>query len=292
MKITDFGIARVADQVSLTATGQVMGTVQYLAPEQATGKGASPATDLYSLGIVAYEALVGKRPFTGGSQMDIAMAQINDDPPAMPENIDQKVRDLIMKCLAKKPFQRPANALALAAAAESLMEHPRRLSTGTSVLPNVRNFDTTTVLPAATAPTPKPPAVWPWIAVVILLSITALALVVALLIGGNNSQPNPNPTQTQPTWSSSPVPSATVPKVALLMSDVLGRSVTDASSYVNGLGLQVVTVPGEALPVGDPRLLTVQSASPLGLLDQGSTVTLIYYIQQTDTASPEPTPTD
>ena len=65
VKITDFGIARVADQVSLTATGQVMGTVQYLAPEQATGKPATPSTDIYSLGIVAYEALKGSRPFTG-----------------------------------------------------------------------------------------------------------------------------------------------------------------------------------------------------------------------------------
>ena len=57
VKITDFGIARVGDQVPLTKTGQVMGTVQYLAPEQATGKPSTPATDLYSLGVVAYEAL-------------------------------------------------------------------------------------------------------------------------------------------------------------------------------------------------------------------------------------------
>ena len=98
VKITDFGIARVADQVSLTATGQVMGTVQYLAPEQATGKPASPSTDIYSLGIVAYEALAGKRPFTGDSQMAIAMAQINDAPPALPSNIDPRVQALILGC--------------------------------------------------------------------------------------------------------------------------------------------------------------------------------------------------
>ena len=62
VKITDFGIARIADQVPLTATGQVMGTVQYLSPEQASGHPASPSTDIYSLGIVAYEALAGRRP--------------------------------------------------------------------------------------------------------------------------------------------------------------------------------------------------------------------------------------
>ena len=99
VKITDFGIARVADQVSLTATGQVMGTVQYLSPEQATGKPATPATDIYSLGIVAYESLRGSRPFTGETQMAIAMAQINDAPPALPDDIPESVGALVLTSL-------------------------------------------------------------------------------------------------------------------------------------------------------------------------------------------------
>ncbi|MGB4712752.1 MAG: serine/threonine-protein kinase, partial [Pontimonas sp.] len=103
VKITDFGIARLADQVPLTATGQVMGTVQYLAPEQAGGKTASPLTDVYSLGIVAYEALAGKRPFRGESQVAIAMAQIKEAPPALPTSIPEEVRALVMSCMAKKP---------------------------------------------------------------------------------------------------------------------------------------------------------------------------------------------
>ena len=89
VKITDFGIARIADQVPLTATGQVMGTVQYLSPEQASGHPASPSTDIYSLGIVAYEALAGRRPFTGESQVAIAMAQINDAPPELPVTVSE-----------------------------------------------------------------------------------------------------------------------------------------------------------------------------------------------------------
>lgn len=119
VKITDFGIARIADQVPLTATGQVMGTVQYLAPEQASGHNATPKTDLYSLGIVAYECLNGKRPFTGDSQVAIAMAQINDEPPALSEEIPEPVRNLVFSCLEKKPDHRPSTAgkLALAAAA-------------------------------------------------------------------------------------------------------------------------------------------------------------------------------
>ena len=107
VKITDFGIARIADQVPLTATGQVMGTVQYLSPEQASGHPASPSTDIYSLGIVAYEALAGRRPFTGESQVAIAMAQINEAPPELPVTVSEPVRNLVYACIAKKPADRP-----------------------------------------------------------------------------------------------------------------------------------------------------------------------------------------
>ncbi|MBN9169254.1 MAG: serine/threonine protein kinase, partial [Microbacterium sp.] len=106
VKITDFGIARIADQVPLTATGQVMGTVQYLSPEQASGHPASHATDIYSLGIVAYECLAGKRPFTGESQVAIAMAQINEQAPPLPPTVAQPVQNLVMAMIAKKPDER------------------------------------------------------------------------------------------------------------------------------------------------------------------------------------------
>jgi serine/threonine-protein kinase len=94
-----------------------MGTVQYLAPEQAGGKPASPATDVYSLGIVAYEALAGKRPFRGESQVAIAMAQIKEAPPELPGSIPEHVRRLVMSCMSKKPEGRPASAHDLAQAA-------------------------------------------------------------------------------------------------------------------------------------------------------------------------------
>src|SRR5919107_396077 len=120
VKITDFGIARIADQVPLTATGQVMGTVQYLSPEQASGHPASPTTDIYSLGIVAYEALAGRRPFTGESQVAIAMAQINETPPDLPVTVSEPVRNLVYACIAKKPEDRPRTAALLARAAQAL----------------------------------------------------------------------------------------------------------------------------------------------------------------------------
>lgn len=122
VKITDFGIARIADQVPLTATGQVMGTVQYLSPEQASGHAATPATDIYSLGIVAYECLAGRRPFTGESQVAIAMAHINDEPPALPVTVPEPVRNLVLSALAKKPADRPETADAFGRAARALRD--------------------------------------------------------------------------------------------------------------------------------------------------------------------------
>lgn len=120
VKITDFGIARLADQVPLTQTGQVMGTAQYLAPEQATGQLATGSSDIYSLGVIGYECLTGHRPFSGESQIAIALAQVNDAPPPLPETLPKPVRALLMSMLAKDPANRPANADKLADAADAI----------------------------------------------------------------------------------------------------------------------------------------------------------------------------
>ncbi|WP_115788400.1 protein kinase domain-containing protein [Arthrobacter silvisoli] len=120
VKVTDFGIARLADQVPLTQTGQVMGTAQYLAPEQATGQTATGSSDIYSLGVIGYESLTGHRPFSGESQIAIALAQVNDAPPPLPETLPVPVRALLMSMLAKDPRNRPADAIKLAEAAEAI----------------------------------------------------------------------------------------------------------------------------------------------------------------------------
>ncbi|MFW0181199.1 protein kinase domain-containing protein [Rothia sp. P5766] len=120
VKVTDFGIARLADQVPLTATGQVMGTAQYLAPEQATGQQATQSSDMYSLGIIGYECLAGRRPFTGESQIAIALAQVNDPPPPLPQDVPAPAAALIMCLLSKDPADRPETATALASAIDAI----------------------------------------------------------------------------------------------------------------------------------------------------------------------------
>ncbi|MDO9397287.1 MAG: serine/threonine protein kinase [Herbiconiux sp.] len=152
VKITDFGIARIADQVPLTATGQVMGTVQYLSPEQASGQPASPTTDIYSLGIVAYECLAGKRPFTGESQVAIAMAQINETPPDLPTTVAVPVRNLVLSCIAKKPDERPSSTGNLARAAMALRRGD--IASAAAAVPAVLGNEplptvATTLMPAA-----------------------------------------------------------------------------------------------------------------------------------------------
>ena len=102
-KLTDFGISTGINQRPLTASGMVMGTAQYLAPEQAMGNMATPAGDLYGLGIIAYEALVGRRPFSEATQVDIAFAHVNEEVPALPDAVPPQVQAIILKLLAKKP---------------------------------------------------------------------------------------------------------------------------------------------------------------------------------------------
>ena len=310
VKITDFGIARVADQVALTATGQVMGTVQYLAPEQATGKQATPSTDIYSLGIVAYEALTGRRPFTGESQMVIAMAQINDKPPAMDADIDQRVQDLVLSCLAKKPNQRPGSALDLANRAKALRLQLEGISP-TEVFnqdqtPTVR---TRVIEPdPKTEPSEKAPVIWPWLALIGLLFAAAAGVMIAIVLSLMSEQQSEVPV---PTFEPSVAPSETptedlTPTVVVLLTDVIGKNVADASIFLKERGLVVDAVPGEPLGLEDPRILTVYKADGLGQVKVGATVKIYYYIQQipmptptestpgsepTDTISPSPTPT-
>ncbi|MFV0427457.1 MAG: protein kinase domain-containing protein [Beutenbergiaceae bacterium] len=113
VKITDFGIALGANQAPMTAAGMVMGTAQYLPPEQAMGKAAQGVGDIYALGIVGYESLVGNRPFTGTTQVDIAFAHVNQPVPPLPDHIDSRVREVIMSMLDKDPERRPRSGASL-----------------------------------------------------------------------------------------------------------------------------------------------------------------------------------
>jgi hypothetical protein len=126
VKITDFGIAHSVDSAPVTSTGQLVGTPGYLAPERVAGASATAASDLYALGIVAYECLTGAPPFTGGA-LAVALAHRERPLPPLPAWVPADMAALVRDLTAKDPAARPRSAGGVAARAGALA---RRLAAG------------------------------------------------------------------------------------------------------------------------------------------------------------------
>jgi serine/threonine-protein kinase len=114
VKLTDFGIARAADASGHTRAGDLLGTPSYLSPEQALGKPATGASDLYALGVVAHEMLCGAKPFDKPTPIATAMSHIHEAPPPLPDDVPEDLAGVIEDLLAKDPQERPENARAVA----------------------------------------------------------------------------------------------------------------------------------------------------------------------------------
>jgi serine/threonine-protein kinase len=146
LKVTDFGIAR-AGASQMTEAGSIMGTAQYLSPEQARGAPVTASSDLYSVGIVLYEMLTGKVPFTGDSAIEIAMKHLNDAPkppskirPEIPDELDQ----VVLRALAKNPEDRYQSA-------EEFSEDLHRVEAGLPLAPETAEA-ATALLTGVTVP--------------------------------------------------------------------------------------------------------------------------------------------
>jgi serine/threonine protein kinase len=116
-KVTDFGIAKAAASATLTRTGMVLGSANYVAPEQATGDGVGPAADQYSLGCVLFEAVTGQTPYTGRNPVAIATQHVSapvPDPRRTQPDLPVPAAQLIQRALAKDPSDRFASATAMA----------------------------------------------------------------------------------------------------------------------------------------------------------------------------------
>jgi eukaryotic-like serine/threonine-protein kinase len=188
VKITDFGIARAVDAAPLTRTGMVMGTAHYLSPEQARAETITPSSDIYSLGVVAYECLTGRRPFTGDTAFAIAAAHATRMPPPLPLDLPEPVRALVAQAMAKSPRDRPASAGAFGRAALRLAATYRDVAPSSAVgptdaltqllepVPSAASSPPTRLLAATSAAAEPPPRrrpVWPWI---VLLLVVAAAV--------------------------------------------------------------------------------------------------------------------
>ena len=113
VKIMDFGIAMAMNSTQLTQTNSIMGSVHYLPPEQANGKGSTLQSDIYSMGILMYELLTGKLPYKGDNAVEIALKHLKEPLPSIKEelpNIPQSVENIVIKATAKNPKNRYADA--------------------------------------------------------------------------------------------------------------------------------------------------------------------------------------
>jgi serine/threonine-protein kinase len=277
LKVTDFGIAR-SGASQMTEAGSIVGTAQYLSPEQARGAPVDSRSDLYSLGIVLYEMLTGKVPFTGDTPVEIAMkhlSQVPEPPSKLRPNIPHDLDAVVMRALAKDPEQRYSSAeemdadLARVARGVAVAREPEDAMTQVLSGAGISSAQTMVQRPRSTVtPPPAPPAyrtpgyydydepprgrsVWPW--------LLALGLIIAGGVGGwflytkIQDQLNDN----------KPV---AVPDVMLLQRDLAKLKIQQA-----GLAVQIRKGTSDTVPPGQ-----VSDEEPPGgtKIGKGSTVTL------------------
>jgi eukaryotic-like serine/threonine-protein kinase len=258
-RVADFGIARAGENSDITATGSVMGTAQYISPEQAQGKPTTPRSDIYSIGVILYEELTGRVPFEGDSAVAVALKQVSEAPhrpSAINPNVPPALDAVVMRALAKDPDARFRDAdafLKALDAAEKAPDTPRAQDTAAYAA----------VTPEGEADIPGAVVVpydeeeqwerdrrrrrWRWLVVALLAAGVAALVAYAL---------------TRPSHVAVP--------------DVIGKDVTEAERILDNQGLKwsIHTVPSFA-----PRNQVVEQ-DPIpsdrggGKAEEGSTVTL------------------
>jgi eukaryotic-like serine/threonine-protein kinase len=254
-RVADFGIARAGESSDITATGSVMGTAQYISPEQAQGKETTPRSDIYSIGVVLYEMLTGRVPFEGDSAVAVALKQVSEAPrrpSAINPNVPPALDAVVMRALAKDPEARFKDAdafLKALDAAEKAPDTPRAQDTAAYAA----------VTPEGETDVPGEEVVeeewvvadrrrrWRWIALALLAAGVAALVAFAL---------------TRPSHVAVP--------------DVIGKDQDAATEILHAQGFEVGI---KAVPSAAPRNQVVEQ-DPIpttrggGKAEEGSTVTL------------------
>jgi serine/threonine-protein kinase len=220
VRVSDFGIATSVDQDTLAHADAMLGTAAYIAPERISGLPATPASDIYSLGVVLYLMLAGRPPFEGDSPVALAMAHANDEPPPIrdvrpevPELLDRACR----KALAKDPAGRPASAAAFAATLRGdVAPEPDQTTEQidverTMILADggARSEPPTAPLAGSTQPTHRRPRRVLVVALIVLALLVGLVAAGMATLGGDLQPPASPGGQPTPSVVSSPVSSPT-----------------------------------------------------------------------------------
>lgn len=257
VKVMDFGIARAGNS-TMTQTGSVLGTAHYVSPEQAQGKPLGMGSDLYSLGIVLYEASTGRLPFDADTPVAVALRQVNDEPRpprTINPNIPPALEAIILKAMAKNPANRYASAdemrrdlLSVAAGGSPVVEGVSAgafAANDTALMPPVgadNGYDSRARQGGA-----RKPVIWPWILVALLLIGGGLGI--AAYLGLFTSKP-------------------TVPSVIGLTQD-------NAESQIIAAGLTMGT-PTETYDKTIPKGTVIKQTPSAGTkVDKGSAVDLV-----------------
>ncbi len=298
-KVADFGIARALQSQGdgdLTDAGSVIGTAGYLSPEQARGVPVDPRSDLYSLGVVLYEMVAGRRPFTGSSPMAVLHQHLDDDPPSVRElrpSVPTELEVLIAELLSKDPNDRPSTAAGLANRLRTIRaDGPRQpppvadSSDVTAVMapttvepsgPQRDDLPPTAVMPPNVRPDARseaatPPSAtatrgsrsgWPVVVgAIAVVGVVALLLLASQTISGDDSDGSTDSTEPPATETTPPPPSTEDPAgEAVAVPDVRGASQEDAEAAIGDAGLVPVVETAE-LAGDDDRVGRVISQSP------------------------------
>jgi predicted Ser/Thr protein kinase len=188
--LVDFGIAQAATSEPLTDTGSLVGTTDYISPEQVRGRSATPQSDLYSLGVVAFHCLTGTSPFRRDTHIATAMAHLHDELPPFAVDVPDAVQGLIVAMTSKDPADRPGTAADVARAAAAIGAAGAIDLPGTFEMPRptprpavAERATTVTSVPAPPAPRRRRP-VTAYAAVATLLALLAFLGVRELMLGG------------------------------------------------------------------------------------------------------------
>ncbi|MBA2693051.1 MAG: Stk1 family PASTA domain-containing Ser/Thr kinase [Rubrobacter sp.] len=265
-KVADFGIARAASAATISQTSRVLGTAGYMSPEQALGERACPRSDLYSLGVVLYEMLVGKLPYEADTPVAVAVKHINEPPPSpgeVNENVPASLGSITLKLLAKNREDRYPDAAALAGDLRRVLDGLPPRGVEDRFVPSPRRPDDapTTVSPAAKA---RKRRKWGWMR-------AAVAVAAGLLLFGGVvfaavEAPWEETAETVGTEAPAepPEPSSEVP-------DVVGLSEDEAREALTGEGFEVRARGAESSEADEGNVLR-QTVAARSEAEEGSTV--------------------
>lgn len=318
VKVMDFGIARaVADtSATMTQTAAVIGTAQYLSPEQARGEKVDNRSDIYSTGVLLYELLVGRPPFIGDSPVSVAYQHVREmpvPPSALDSEITPAMDAIVLKALAKDPADRYQDARAMRdditrclnnSPVAAAMQAPGGEQNITSVVPQVPTSQRTTVVPQVppvqaaggiggfpepdlqSEPEPEKKRKPPVVAIVIgsLVALLTIAVIVALFV---LNQPSAKPAPTIPVaTTTAPVTTTTAPTPSVAkkqVPSVVGFSVEQAKSTLLNAGFNPIVEPGASEKPKDEVIK--QTPAARGQAPEGADVTIVVSL------GPAPTPT-